>query len=112
MTAAPLSFSQPPVQHYRFRLFVAGSTPGSATAIINLRKFCEEHLAGRYEMSICDVLAEPAAARACEIVATPTLLREEPVPGRFIGDISSAERFLVGDDHTRFLASLSGQGKA
>jgi circadian clock protein KaiB len=84
---------------YTLRLYVAGQTPRSVAAIANLRRICDEHLSGRYSVEVVDLLREPARARGDEIVVIPTLVRRLPPPvKRIIGDLSNAERVLVGLD--------------
>jgi circadian clock protein KaiB len=84
---------------WRLRLYVAGQSPKSLTAIRNLRKVCEEHLAGRYELEVIDLLANPRLAKDHQIVAIPTLVRDLPNPIRkIIGDLSDSDRTLVGLD--------------
>ena len=84
---------------WTLRLYVAGQTPKSVAAIANLRKFCADHLEGRYKIEIIDLEKNPKLARRDEIVAIPTLVRKLPVPMRkIIGDLSSTERVLVGLD--------------
>lgn len=82
---------------WRLRLYVAGQTPKSLTALANLRRLCESQLAGRYELEVIDLLEHPHLARRDEILAVPTLVRKLPQPIRkVIGDLSSRERVLVG----------------
>ncbi|MBV8919044.1 circadian clock KaiB family protein [Bradyrhizobium sp.] len=84
---------------YNLRLYVAGQTPRSMAAIANLKKICEQHLPGRYEIEIVDLIKNPALARRHQIVAIPTLIRELPEPlKRIIGDLSNVEKVLVGLD--------------
>jgi circadian clock protein KaiB len=84
---------------YNLRLYVAGQTPKSLTAIANLKKICEQHLTGKYEIEIVDLMANPALAQRHQIVAIPTLIRQLPEPlKRIIGDLSNAEKVLVGLD--------------
>jgi len=79
------------------RLYTAGQTPKSLAAIKNLKMVCEEHLAGRYQIEIIDLLKNPRLARDDQIVAIPTLVRKLPDPVRkIIGDLSNTERALVG----------------
>jgi circadian clock protein KaiB len=79
------------------RLYVAGQTPKSVTALANLKRLCEEHLAGRYKIEVIDLLQEPNRARADQIVAIPTLVRALPEPVRkLIGTLADTERVLVG----------------
>jgi len=79
------------------RLYVAGQTPRSITALANLKKICQEHLAGEYHIEIIDLLKHPQVAAGDQIVAVPTLVRKLPEPVRkIIGDLSNTERVLVG----------------
>jgi circadian clock protein KaiB len=81
------------------RLYVAGQTPKSVTALSNLKKLCEEHLAGKYRIEVVDLLQNPKLARGDQILAIPTLVRRLPSPIRkIIGDLSNSERVLVGLD--------------
>jgi circadian clock protein KaiB len=82
---------------YRLRLYVAGQTPKSLTAIANLKRLCERKLAGRYQIEVIDLLEYPQLARKDEILALPTLVRRLPPPIRkVIGDLSNQERALIG----------------
>jgi len=84
---------------YCLRLYVAGQTPRSLTAFTNLKKICDEHLKGRYELEIIDLLQKPQLARGDQILAVPTLVRRLPEPvKKIIGDLSNTERVLVGLD--------------
>jgi circadian clock protein KaiB len=84
---------------WRLRLYVAGQTPKSITALANLKRLCEEHLAGRYRIEVVDLLSQPHLARRDDIVVLPTLVRQLPPPIRkIIGDLSNKERVLVGLD--------------
>jgi circadian clock protein KaiB len=86
-------------QRYALKLYVTGSTPSSAQAIERVRRVCEEHLQGRYELEVIDIYQKPALARDEQIIATPTLIRVLPAPlRRFIGDLSSVEKVLFGLD--------------
>lgn len=81
------------------RLYVAGQTPKSLTAFANLKRICEEHMAGRYTIEVIDLLKNPRLAQGDQILAIPTLVRKLPVPVRkLIGDLSNTERVLVGLD--------------
>jgi circadian clock protein KaiB len=85
--------------NYRLRLYVAGQTPRSTGALINLKKICDEHLKGRYDLEIIDLLEQPQLARGDQILAIPTLVRRLPEPvKKIIGDLSNTERVLVGLD--------------
>ena len=82
---------------YVFRLYVAGSTLRSSQAISNVRKICEQYLAGYYELEVIDVYQQPAATKAADVIALPTLIKELPFPPkRFVGDMSNTERIVIG----------------
>ena len=84
---------------YQLRLYVAGQTPKSILAFTNLRRICEEHLLGRYEIEIVDLRQDPQLAHGDQILAVPTLVRRLPEPiKKIIGDLSNTERVLVGLD--------------
>jgi circadian clock protein KaiB len=84
---------------WELRLYVAGQTPNSLTAFANLKKICEEHLAGKYRIEVIDLLENPTLARGDQILAIPTLVRKLPEPvKKIIGDLSNTERVLVGLD--------------
>jgi circadian clock protein KaiB len=84
---------------YRLRLYVAGQTPRSIAAFTNLKKICDSHLKGRYELEIIDLLTKPQLARGDQILAVPTLVRRLPEPvKKIIGDLSNTERVLIGLD--------------
>jgi circadian clock protein KaiB len=79
------------------RLYVAGQSPKSLNALANLTALCEEHLPGRYEIEIVDLVEDPSRARTDDILAIPTLVRRLPAPLRkIIGDLSNFERVIVG----------------
>jgi circadian clock protein KaiB len=83
--------------NYVFRLFVSGNTSRSRVAVANVRRICEQHLPGRYELEVIDVYQQPAATKTAQIVAVPTLIKELPFPPqRFVGDMSNTERIVVG----------------
>lgn len=85
--------------NYVLRLYVSGMTPNSLRAVENIRKICEEHLEGRFQLEIIDIYQQPIYAREGQIVAAPTLVKELPPPLRkFIGDMSQTEKLLVGLD--------------
>ena len=84
---------------FELRLYVAGQTPKAVRAFANLRRICEEHLAGRYSIEVVDLLENPQLGRGDQILALPTLVRRLPEPMRkIIGDLSNTERVLVGLD--------------
>jgi circadian clock protein KaiB len=87
----------PPPRSWELRLYVAGQTPKSLAAFANLKRLCEEHLAGQYTIEVVDLMKHPQLAEGDQIVAIPTLVRKLPEPVRkIIGDLSSTERVLVG----------------
>jgi len=98
--SAPASAN--PMAHpetFLLRLYVAGQTPKSLTAFANLKNICEQHLAGRYQIEVIDLLENPQLARGDQILAIPTLVRQLPAPVRkIIGDLSNTERVLIGLD--------------
>jgi circadian clock protein KaiB len=88
-----------PGASYQLRLYVAGKTPKSVLAFNNLKQICEDHLQGRYEIEIIDLLENPQLAQGDQILALPTLVRRLPEPiKKIIGDLSNTERVLVGLD--------------
>jgi circadian clock protein KaiB len=86
-------------EFWNLRLYIAGETSRSVAALSNLKKVCEQHLAGKYKVEVIDLIKSPQLAAGDQIVAVPTLVRSLPPPlKRLIGDLSSAERVLVGLD--------------
>jgi circadian clock protein KaiB len=82
---------------WELRLYVAGKTEKSVTALTNLKKYCEEHLKGQYRIEVIDLLEKPQLAEGDQILAIPTLVRKVPEPIRkIIGDLSNEEKVLVG----------------
>jgi circadian clock protein KaiB len=91
-------------ERWELRLYVAGHTPTSLAAFANLKKICEEHLAGRYSIEVIDLLENPRLAKGEQIVAIPTLVRKLPPPVKqIIGDLTDTERVLVGLDLVRIV---------
>ena len=91
--------SKQPEKEWELRLYVAGQTPKSIAAFANLKKICEEHLAGAYHIEVIDLLKHPQLASGDQILAIPTLVRKLPQPIRkIIGDLSNTERVMVGLD--------------
>ena len=82
---------------WELRLYIAGKTPKSVTALENLKKYCEEHMKGQYKIEVIDLLEKPQLAEGDQILAIPTLVRKVPEPIRkIIGDLSDKEKVLVG----------------
>ena len=108
MRANPNKRAQPKIKtalrvavstRYTLILYVAGQSPKSLNAIANIKKICEEHLQGRYQLDVIDLYQQPQHALGEQIIALPTLLRKLPPPlRRIIGDLSNTERVLVGLD--------------
>ena len=86
-------------EKYILRLYVTGMTARSQRAIQNIKKICEEHLRGRYNLEVIDIYREPSLAKGDQIIATPTLIKKLPVPIRkFIGEMAETEKILLGLD--------------
>ena len=84
-------------ERWDLRLYTAGQSPKSLAALSNLKRICDQHLAGRYSIEVVDLMKNPRLAKDDEIVAIPTLVRKLPAPLRkIIGDLSDEERALVG----------------
>jgi circadian clock protein KaiB len=82
---------------WNLRLYVAGQTPKSITALANLKRICEEHLANQYKIEVIDLVRQPNLARKDQILAIPTLVRNLPTPiKKIIGDLSNTEKVLLG----------------
>ena len=84
---------------YVLRLYVTGQTPRSLQAIENIKRICDEHLSGRYDLEVIDIYQRPSLAAGERVIATPTLVRSLPAPiRRFVGDLSDTEKVLFGLD--------------
>jgi circadian clock protein KaiB len=84
-------------KRWELKLYVAGKTPKSVTALKNLKKYCEQYLQDQYKIEVIDLLITPQLAEGDQIFAVPTLVRKVPVPMRkIIGDLSNEEKVLVG----------------
>lgn len=84
---------------YQLRLYIAGNTPKSVAALANLKRYCEEHLRGKYTIEVIDLLVHPQLAEGDQVLAVPTLVKKVPEPIRkIIGDLSNKEKVLVGLD--------------
>src|ERR1700757_5250647 len=105
-TKAPLALEEIARNHspgnaekWDLRLYVAGQTPRSIAAFANLKRLCEERLAGRYTIEVIDLVKQPQLAQGDQIIAIPPLVRKLPEPiKRVVGDLSNVERVLVGID--------------
>src|SRR4051794_7205580 len=88
-----------PLERYVLRLYVAGSTPKSTSAVEALKAICDEHLRARYKLEVIDVYQQPVLARDEQIIAVPTLVKQLPLPiRRILGDLSDKQRVLLGLD--------------
>ncbi len=95
----PETPGEPDASVFLLRLYVAGQTAKSMAAFANLKKICEEHLQGKYQIEVIDLLQNPSLAQGDQILAVPTLVRRLPHPiKKIIGDLSNTERVLVGLD--------------
>jgi len=82
---------------YVLTLYITGATPQSTSAILNIKRVCEEQLEGRYELEVVDIYQQPALAQSEQIVAAPTLIKKLPLPlRRLVGNMSNEEGVLAG----------------
>lgn len=94
-------------EFFELRLYVAGQTPKSLSALANLKKICDEYLEGRFQLHVIDLIKTPQLAQGDQILAIPTLVRNLPQPIRkMIGDLSDTERVLVGLNVRRNVKSI------
>ena len=78
------------------KLYISGKTPKSNRAVASVKKICEEHYAGRYELAVIDILEDPQAAVREQIMATPMLIKESPSPARrIVGDLTNKSKVLA-----------------
>jgi len=97
--AAPSATTPQNKSEYVLRLYITGTTPRSANAIRNVRKICESHLQGRYDLEVIDISQRPELAEGEQIIAAPTLIKKLPLPlQRFFGDMSHTKNILIGLD--------------
>lgn len=90
---------------WNLRLYVAGDSPRSRTALANLRKLCEAQLKDNYDIEVIDLTKRPDLAKADQILAVPTLIRKIPEPmKRVIGDLSNADRAVIALDLQRAIS--------
>ncbi|MDZ3836414.1 MAG: circadian clock protein KaiB [Rhodospirillales bacterium] len=87
------------MSQFVLKLYIAGRTPRTESAISSLKEICERDFSGLYELAVIDVLERPQLAENEKILATPTLVKELPPPlRRVVGDLSDLDRVLVGLD--------------
>ena len=95
--ARPVDQAEDAGKFWRLRLYVAGQTPKSLEAFANLKKICEDHLMGRFEIEVIDLVENPMLASEDQIVAVPTLMRKLPEPiKKIIGTLADTEKVLMG----------------
>jgi circadian clock protein KaiB len=93
--------SKDDLPHYVLHLYVTGSTPRSMSAIMNIKKICEKHLANQVDLEVIDIYLHPELAKDAQIIAAPTLIKTLPEPlRRAIGDLSDEEKVLIALDIT------------
>lgn len=98
-TGALQAKTMAPRAEWLLKLYVAGQTPKSIAAFANLKRICETHLKGKYEIEVVDLLVNPQLAKGDQIIAVPALVRQLPPPvKKIIGDLAQEERVLVGLD--------------
>jgi circadian clock protein KaiB len=98
-TKRKTAVKKPKPEKYILRLYVTGITPRSSKAILNVKKICEEHLKGHYNLEVIDIYQRPQLARDEQILAAPTLIKKLPLPLRYlVGDLSDKEKVLLGLD--------------
>jgi circadian clock protein KaiB len=86
-------------EQYELTLFVSGASESSARAILNIREICDAHLGGRHSLNIVDLNQEPGLAGVHHILATPTLIKDHPLPPRMlVGDMSDHVKILLALD--------------
>ena len=84
-------------KRYFLRLYITGTRPQSNRAIANIRAVCEEHLSGQYRLEVVDLYQQPQRAAQAQVIAAPTLIKEQPAPlRRMVGDLSDRQRLLAG----------------
>jgi circadian clock protein KaiB len=100
MKTPPLKrISRPRQSKYLLRLYVSRSRLKSKLAVGNIRRVCEQHLKGRYDLEVIDIHEQASLARDEQIVAVPTLIKRLPLPlQRLVGDMSDLDRVLLGLD--------------
>jgi circadian clock protein KaiB len=86
-------------EQYELTLFVSGASESSARAILNIRQICDAHLGGRHRLEIVDLNQEPGLAAVHHVLATPTLIKDRPLPPRMlVGDMSDHVKILLALD--------------
>lgn len=89
----------PAVEKYLLRLYVTGQTGRSLKSIENLKRLCEKHLKGRFDLEVVDIYQQPALASEGQMIAAPTVIKLLPPPlRRLVGDFSDQHRVVLGLD--------------
>lgn len=84
------------LDHYVLKLYVTGTTPRAAQAVVSIRALCDEYLPGRYDLEVIDIYQQPGAAAVEQIIAAPTLVKQEPAPAkRIVGNLSDKDKILL-----------------
>jgi len=90
---------RPTAKLWQLRLYVVDETAKSVAALTNLTRICENHLKGRYRITVIDLLKQPQLAKGDQILAVPTVVRRLPSPVRtIIGNLTDTALVLVGLD--------------
>jgi circadian clock protein KaiB len=89
--------TKPENYSWHLSLFIAGVIIQSPLPLIaNLKRICEEHLSGSYQLQVIDISATPEIAAVEQVLAIPMLVRKVPQPHRrIVGDLSDTDRVLV-----------------
>ncbi|MBL8828792.1 MAG: circadian clock KaiB family protein [Planctomycetaceae bacterium] len=95
-----------PREDYVLRLYVTGLSPRSTEAIARIREVCDEYLAGHYELEVIDLYKQPELAQRAQLIASPTLIKERPLPlRRLVGSMADEARVLGGLDLRKRVSS-------
>ncbi len=78
------------MDNFVLHLFVAGATDRSHQAVLRVLELCETTLKGCAKLEVIDIFQQPDLAHEHQIVATPTLIIQLPLPvRRFIGNLTN-----------------------
>jgi circadian clock protein KaiB len=79
------------------QLYVSGMSQKSMEAIENIRRLCDEHLQGTFDLEIIDLYKNPELASQQQIVFSPSLVKQLPLPKKtLIGTFSDKEKTIKG----------------
>ena len=79
------------------QLYVSGMSPKSMEAIENIKRLCDEHLQGAFELEIIDLYKNPETASEHQIVFSPSLIKQLPLPKQiFIGTFADPHKVIKG----------------